>query len=338
MRFRVLLSVFAAMALVLVASVGATPTRAEPIVIKISHETSLDSAKGQTWEYFKKLAEERLKGKVDVRHHHSGQLYGQQENISALQSGAIQFIAPGSGIYTGLFPKFAVLEFPYLYNPQETLRKVVASPDVGPKLFGDMPSKGLMFVAVWLNGYRIFGDTKKPVRKLEDLQGLKVRVPGGKVYRDVFQALGANVVSVNWNEIVTALQQGTVDAIEPTANNWEADKLYEIAPYLTETNHILSNYVIATNYKWWTSLPADIRDELKKILDETTEYNWRMTTQQNQKAIDNMKASGKAQVIGLSGEEMKRWIDRGRTVHKKYEDVVGKDIMEAIYRIVGQSS
>jgi C4-dicarboxylate-binding protein DctP len=312
----------------------ALPASAAPIVIKISHATSLKSTKGQTWEFFKKLAEKRLKGKVEVRHHHSHQLYGQRQGIQALQAGAIQLISPGTALMTGEYPKFALFALPYMFKTPEVLRKLAKSPEVGGKIFSEMPQKGLKFLAFWLNGYRFLGNSKRLVKRLEDLKGIKVRVPGGKIYRDTFKALGANVVSVSWKEIVTALQTKMVDGIEPTASNWEAQKLYELAPYITFTNHMLSTYVVATNQKWWDGLPAGVRKELAQVMKETTKFNWDMVQRVNREAIEKMKATGKAQFHTLSDKERVRWVDRMRPIYKRYEKIVGKDIMNAVYKIV----
>ena len=331
MRFTMWISGLAVLSLCYVGAEGAA--QAAPIEIKISHATSQLSAKGRTWDYFKKLCEERLAGKVKVSHHHSAQLYGQREGIQALQAGAVQFISPGAPLMTGDFPKMAVFGLPLMFDPADEIRQAAASPKIGGKIFDVMPAKNLKFVSFWLNGYRVVGSRKGPIKSIEDLGKVKIRVPGGKIYRDTFEALGGNVVAVSWSEIVSALQQGTVDAIEPTANNWESQKLYEIATDITYTNHILSTYIVATNNEWWNSLPGDIRGELEKILAETEAYNWKMTTDENTGAVERMKAAG-AKFYELDPAEKKRWFDRVKPIHKQYEDVIGKDILDAVYEIV----
>lgn len=312
------------------------PASAQAIDIKISHATALNSTKGQTWEYFKKLAEERLGDRVSVTHYHSGQLYGQREGIPALQAGAIQLISPGSALVSGTFPKTALFGMPYLFNPAERIRDIADSPEIGGKIFGEFPSKGLRYVAFWLNGYRMFGNSKRPVHTPDEMEGIKVRVPGGQIYRDTFDLLGGNVVSVSWSEIVPALQQGVVDGIEPTANNWTADKLYELAPYVTQTNHMLSTYIVLTNDQWWNSLPEDVRSELTAILEETTAYNWRITQEQNDAALKEMAAYSKGELIELSPAELKVWADKVRPVYRDYESEIGKDILDAVYKMLEQ--
>ena len=303
-----------------------------PIVIKISHATQLNSTKGQSFEYLKKLTEERLKGKVEVQHFHSAQLFGQVQGISALQAGAIHLIAPSTAIYTKLFPKFAVWELPYLWNSTDELRKAANDHKIGGKIFGEMEKKGLKSFGLWLNGYRLVGSWKRPIQKLEDLQGLKIRVIPAKQFRDTFAALGGNVVSIAWKEIVPALQNKVVDAVEPTASNWESTKLYELAPHITFTNHVLGSYVLATNKKWWDGLPSDIRKELAQIIKEATDYNWKLVADADAKAIEKMKAAG-TKFYDLAPAERKRWIAKARGVHKDYEKVIGKDILQAVYNI-----
>jgi len=311
---------------------GPPEAASAPIVIKIVNVTSQNSTKGQSWEYFKKLAEERLRGKVVVQHFHSGQLFGQAQKMGALQAGAIQFISPATGLYTKLFPSWALWELPYLFNTPEELRRAAEDPKIGGRIFADAEKKGMKAFGLWLNGFRLVGTWKRPVRKLEDLQGLKLRVIPGKVYRDAFSALGANVVSIAWGEIVPALQQKVVDAIEPTASNWESTKLYELARHITFTNHILANYVVATNKKWWDDLPADIRKELDQIMKETTDYNWKLVADEDAKAVEKMKAAG-TNFYDLEPAERKRWVAKARMVHKDYEKTVGKDVLQAVYNL-----
>ena len=116
-------------------------------------------------------------------------------------------------------------------------------------------------------------------------------------------------------------------------NAWSSQKLYEIAPDITYTKHILSVYVVATNAKWWDSLPNDIRKELKSALDETTKYNWEMVKKANSEAVSSMKAKG-AKFHSLSPSETKRWFNKVKSVHKQYEDVIGKEMLNEVYKIV----
>jgi C4-dicarboxylate-binding protein DctP len=322
-----------ALSFILITVLGTFSVNSKPIDIKISHATNISSFKGKTWEYFKNLANKSLGNKINITHNHSAQLYGQSEGIQALQAGAVHFISPGAPLLTGAFPKMAVFGLPLMYDPPEEIREIAASPEIGGKIFAEMPAKNLKFLAFWFNGYRNVGSTKGPILSIEDLSKVKIRTPGGKIYRDTFKALDGNPVGVAWKEIHTALQQGLVDAIEPTMNAWQSQKLYELAPDITYTKHILSVYIVATNAKWWDGLSSDVRSKLKSAIDKTTEWNWREGKKASIDAVSAMTKAG-TKFHHLSPKETKRWFNKVKSVHKQYEKVIGKDILDAVYKIV----
>ena len=143
---------------------------------------------------------------------------------------------------------------------------------------------------------------------------------------------------MSWSEITTALQQGVVDAIEPTGNNWTADKLYEIAPYVTTSDHMLSTYIVLTNEQWWASLPDDIRAQLTQILKETTDYNWKITEEENNAALDEIAANPNGELVRLTPDELKQWQAAVRPLYTKYAGSIGKDIMDAVYKHLDASN
>ncbi len=100
--------------------------------------TNISSFKGETWEYFKNLANKSLGNKINITHNHSAQLYGQSEGIQALQAGAVHFISPGAPLLTGAFPKMAVFGLPLMYDPPEEIREIADSPEIGGKIFAEM--------------------------------------------------------------------------------------------------------------------------------------------------------------------------------------------------------
>lgn len=302
----------------------------QTIVVKVSSDTGPDSLKGLTWERFKQIAESKLQGKVEIQVFHAGSLYKQNEQVPALQQGNVHLISPGSAVYTGLVPSQAVYELPYTFKSYQMVIDASKDPAIGGKVNADMEAQGLMSLSTWLNGYRLVGTAKPPITKLEDMQGLKIRTPPGTTYVETFKALGANVVPVNWQEIHTALQQRIVDAIEPTANNWWVEKLHELAPNITYTNHILSTYVVATNKQWWEGLPADIRQGLTEAMEETTQWNIDSTLKENEDAIAKMKEDPNVKFSNLSPEEFDRWRETVQPVIKGFESDIGAGVLSAL--------
>ena len=147
---------------------------AKEIIIKLAHTTSVKGIKGLTGEHFKKLVNERLKGKVKVQHFHSGQLYGDATKaIQACEAGAIQMVAPTTAKYTGEFPKLQVFDLPFLFSSGDQMLAAMKSPKIGGKLFAPLEKKGLKKVALWGTGFRQFFNRKRPIKKMQDFKGLK---------------------------------------------------------------------------------------------------------------------------------------------------------------------
>jgi len=313
---------------------GSSPAHtAEKIVLKVAHATAITSVKGKTFELFKKLAEERLKGRIEVQHFHSGQLFNAEKILQNLPLGAVHMTADLPEIYASLVPELNIFGQPFVFTSPEMARAALTDPEIGGKLEKKLAEKGIQVVSVWANGWRVLASRKQPIQRLEDMRGLKVRVPAGKLFIDTFKALGANPQAMPWPEVYTALSQGVVDAVEPTPSNIYSAKLFEPAPYITLSNQMFSGYLVMVTKRYWEGLPADVRSELEKVVQEVTDWNWREQQREDDEDIAKMKATGRVQVLALSVEERKRWAEAVRPVHLQYEAVVGKDLFAALYRL-----
>ena len=271
------------------------------------NDTEETSVKGETFALLKKLITEKLGGKMQITVSNGEALYNQASLVQAQQLGAIQITAPGIGIFTGTFPRLTVLGLPYLLPNPDAIRAAVADPDIGGVLFADMRAKGLEPLDIWLNGPRDVGRTgDKPVLTPEDMKGVKIRVAPGGVYVDTFRQVGANVTTMSWGSVPTALRQGVIDAVEPTPNAWVSSHLYEIAKQITKTQHIWDFYIVSANRAWWTGLPEASRQAIRSAMEEATKWNWENTNAENDRSFDVMRKAG-ATIYDLTPEQSRSW-------------------------------
>lgn len=304
-----------------------------PIVIKFSHDVPLTHIKGIAVERFKHLVEQRLKGRVIVQDFHSGQLYpNAAQSIQALQAGAIQMVAPTMAKWTPLMPEYSLFTLPYVFTSQAMMREVMMSPKVGQVMFKRLKKKGLLGLTIWAQGFRHIVNRKRPIKTLEDLKGLKFRIQKSRVFADFFAAAGASSEALPFTETYMAISQGVIDGAEAPFNAVKSVKWYEVAPYLTTSGHMFSSYLVATNAKFWEGLPPDIRSQLTKILDEVTQWEWGYAAKAAATDRKFLEAKG-MKIYDLPPAEKKRWALYFRKVHKKYEAVIGKDILAALYKI-----
>jgi C4-dicarboxylate-binding protein DctP len=305
-----------------------------PIVIKFSHVVATETPKGKAAEYFKKLAEERTKGRVKVEVYPNSTLYKDKEEVEALQLGAVQMLAPSLAKFGPLgVREFEVFDLPYLFDNYAELHKVTGGP-VGAGLLKKLEPKGIIGLAYWDNGFKDMS-ANKPLRKPEDFRGLKMRIQSSKVLDSQMRALGAVPQVMAFSEVYQALQTGVVDGTENPPSNLYTQKMHEVQKYLTLSDHGYLGYAVIVNKKFWEGLPPDIRKTLEGAMKDATTFADDIAARENNEALDAVKKAGKTQIITLTPEEKKAWKKALIKVHQENESRVGKDLIQSIYKETG---
>ena len=305
-----------------------------PIVIKFSHVVAANTPKGSGAEFFKKLAEERTKGRVKVEVYANSTLYKDNEEVDALQLGAVQILAPSLAKFGPLGVRdFEAFDLPYLFDNYDELHKVTYGP-VGAGLFRKLEPKGIVGLAYWDNGFMDMS-ANKPLRKPADFRGLKMRIQSSKVLDSQMRALGAIPQVMAFSEVYQALQTGVVDGTENPPSNLYTQKMYEVQKYLTLSDHHYLGYAVIANKKFWDGLPPDIRKTLEQCMVETTKHVNEIAKKDNDDALEAVKKSGKTEIITLTPEEKREWKKALIKVHKENESRIGKDLIESIYKATG---
>lgn len=310
----------------------ALPVRAQqPIVIKFSHVVANNTPKGKGAERFKQLAEERTKGRVKVELYPNSQLYKDKEEMEALQLGAVQMLAPSLAKFGPLGVKeYEVFDLPYIFPSRAALARVTEGP-IGQRLFKKLESKGITGLAYWDNGMKVM-TANKPLHKVEDFKGMKMRIQSSKVLDEQFRALKANPQVLAFSEVYQAMQTGVVDGSENTPSNIYTQKVYEVQSQLTVSDHGYIGYAVIVNKKFWDALPADIRTQLEGAMKDATRYTNVIAQKENDDALAAIKASGKTKVYYLTDAEKAEWRKALLPVHRAMEARVGKDLIQEIYK------
>ncbi|HEX7559890.1 MAG TPA: TRAP transporter substrate-binding protein [Usitatibacter sp.] len=320
-------------ALALLAAAGVASAQ-QPIVIKFSHVVALDTPKGKAAERFKQLAEERTKGRVKVEVYANSTLYKDNEEVDALQLGAVQMLAPSLAKFGPLgVREFEVFDLPYLFDNYDELHKVTRGP-VGASLMRKLDSKGIVGLAYWDNGFMDMS-ANKALRKPEDFRGLKMRIQSSKVLDAQMRALGASPQVMAFSEVYQALQTGVVDGTENPPSNFFTQKMNEVQKFLTLSDHHYLGYAVIANKKFWDGLPPDIRKTLEGAMADATKYADDIAKKENDDALEAGKKAGKTEIITLTPAEKLAWKRALVKVHKESESRVGKDLIESIYKETG---
>ena len=304
------------------------------IVIKFSHVVAVNTPKGKAAEYFKKLAEERTKGKVKVQVYPNSQLYKDKEELEALQLGAVQMLAPSLAKFGPLGAKeFEVFDLPYIFDDYNDLHKVTQGP-IGKQLLAKLEPKGIKGLAFWDNGFKSFS-SNRPMKPPADMKGLKLRIQSSKVLEEEVRALGAMPQVMAFSEVYQALQTGVVDGTENPISNFYTQKMHEVQKNLTLTNHGYLGYAVIVNKKFWDGLPGDVRTTLEGAMRDATTYANQIAEKENNDDLARVKASGKTQVYTPTPAERAAFKKALVPVHQKMSDRIGPDLIKAIYKDTG---
>lgn len=315
-------------------AIAATAHAQQPIVIKLSHVVAVDTPKGKASEYFKKLAEERTKGRVKVEVYPNSSLFKDGEEMEALQLGSVQMLAPSLAKFGPLgVREFEVFDLPYLFDNYEELHKVTGGP-VGAALLKKLESKGIVGLAYWDNGFKVMS-ANKPIRVPADYKGLKLRIQSSKVLGDQVKALGGIPQVMAFSEVYQSLQTGVVDGTENPPSNFYTQKMHEVQKYLALTDHGYLGYAVIVNKKFWDGLPPDIRATLVGAMKDATKFANEIAQKENVDALAAVKASGKTEIITLTPEQKAQMKKALVAVHRDNEARVGKETLAEVYRETG---
>jgi C4-dicarboxylate-binding protein DctP len=307
----------------------ATAMAQSPIVIKFSHVVANDTPKGKGALKFKELAEKYTDGKVRIEVYPNSSLYKDKEEIEALQLGSVQMLAPSTAKFAPLGAKeFEALDLPWLFKDEDTYAKAMKGP-IGKWLFQKLESKGISGLAYWDNGFHMTS-ANRPLLMPADFQGLKVRISGSKIADRYFRDMGSIPQIMAFSEVYQALQTGVVDGCENTPSNYLTQKFYEVQKDITVSYHAHLQYAVIVNSKFWNGLPADIRKQLDKAMDEATDYTNSIAVKENEDALAEIKKSGKTTLHYLTDDQRKAWQTAMRPTYAWAKSRVGQEVLDLI--------
>lgn len=305
-----------------------TPAVAEePIVIKFSHVVTDDTPKGKGARLFQKLVQERLAGKVKIEVYPNSTLYGDADELDALQRNEVQMLAPSVSKFDQYTKQLEIFDMPFLFDDLEAVKRFEKR-DKSRELLGSMAGQGIYGLAFWNNGMKQFSANRE-LRKPADAHGLAFRIQASTLLEDQFKQIGASALKLPFSQSFKALQSGQVQGTENTWSNLYSQKLNTVQPYITESNHGVLVYMLITNSKFWNSLPFGVRTQLEQISDEVTQFVNKEAEAINNKDRDNILGSGTSKLVTLTPSERQAWREAMQPLVKKYEPEIGADVIRA---------
>jgi tripartite ATP-independent transporter DctP family solute receptor len=233
-------------------------------------------------------------GRLTIQMYASMQLGGEKEAIEQAQVGAIQLARVSVGTLGPVVPELNVFNLPFLFRDTAHMEKVIDGP-IGRQLLDkvtDNPNTHLVGLA-WMDaGARNFYDTKKPIKSIDDLKNLKIRVMGNPMFVEMMTDLGGNGVAMGYDQVFSALQTGVVDGAENNPPSFYFDNHYQVAKYYTLTEHLIVPEILVFSRPSWDKLSADDQALIRKLAREAQLDERVLWKKKEAEAIDKMKAAG----------------------------------------------
>jgi len=296
--------------------------------LRWAQQNSMEHPQGLGAKKFADLVEQKSGGKIKVRVFPGGQLGGDLQNVSALQGGTLDLMVLNAGLLVGIVKDFAVLDLPFLFNTAEEADAVVDGP-VGTKLFEKLPDKGLVGLGYFELGFRNVTNSKRPIVKAEDFQGIKLRVLQSPLFIDLFNTLGANTVAMPFPEVYTALEQRVIDGQENPVTVIFDTKFQEVQRYLSLTRHIYNAQSVIMGKKTWDKLSEEERKIVQASLNEAEAYQRQVSREKSLQVLDDLKKAG-MQVNEVSPQEIARIREKIKPVVDKYAKEAGEPLMAEV--------
>jgi len=243
-------------------------------------------------------------GKLKVREFAASQLGNEMQQQAALRGGTQEMFSASTTSLATVIKDFGLFDFPFIVG-SIAQADALATGAYGQAMLETLPEKDLIGLGYWGLGFRNVTNSKHAIAKVEDFDGLKLRVIPNPVYLETFKAFKANPVPMNFGELYTALETKTVDGQENPYSVILSNKFYEVQKFVSSTNHTFTQNIVLVSKKFWDKLSPAEQKMLRDTFAETRDYQKDQTRIASEKALGELQAKG-MQFNEVSAAELAR--------------------------------
>ncbi|MDR7379271.1 tripartite ATP-independent transporter DctP family solute receptor [Rhodoferax ferrireducens] len=265
--------------------------RAQAVKLTLGHGAAPGNPRHEAAVKFADLLKAKTAGRIEVQVAPSAQLGDDAAMLTALRTGALDMSANSQGAVSAAVPEYAAYGMPFMFSTPAQAFQLLDGP-LGQELSEKTAAKGMVVLGYWDNGIRHMTNGKRPITKVEDMKGLKMRTPPDAVLVDIMQALGADAQQIKFAELYVALQQGVVDGQENPLVNMYASKLYEVQKHLALTSHMFQMTPFLMSKRSWDRLSEGDRKAVQESAAEATTLQRKMSQEADDKLLAELKAKG----------------------------------------------
>ncbi len=320
-------SLVAAAAAVALATPFAASAQFAERTIKFTNGVNEDHPVGQGVKKMQEVLAAKTGGKMKIAAFWGGAAGGDLQATQALRAGTQEMVCTSSSPLVGIVKELGVFDLPFLFNNEKEADAVLDGP-AGEYFNKKLEAAGLVNLAYWENGFRNLTNSKRPVAKVEDFEGVKVRVMQNNIFLDSFKTLGTNAVPMAFGEVFTALETRTIDGQENPFVTIETSKFSEVQKYLSVTRHAYTPFLVLYSKKLWDQLKPEEQAVLREAAIEGRKVEREANRALNAKSLENLKKT--MTVNEVSPAEQKRMFDKVKPVYDKNIPIIGAEAVNVV--------
>ncbi len=309
---------------------GAMAAQAQDVkerTLRFAFSLAQDHPLGTGAKKFADAVAQKSGGKMKVVLFPGAVLGSDPQNLSAIRGGTLDFTSMATGLVASIDKQQMVYDLPFLFNNAQEAYAIADGP-VGRRLMDDLAPHGVIGLGVWDLGFRHITNSRRPIARMEDIQGLKIRVIASPIFIDLFTTLGANPVPMTFGELYGALESRTVDGQDNPLGVIESAKFAEVQKFLSLSRHVYTGMPLLMSKKTWDGMSETERRIIRESADEAKKLQREVTQAKEAQAIDGLKKS--MQVNEVPASELARLRQKVQPVVDKFSREVG----EATYKQV----
>ena len=288
-------------------------------MLKLAHGLDEAHPVHQAMILMKQRLEELTDGKATIDLYSGGVLGGETDCLEQVQKGELAMTKVSTAALEAFIPEMKVFSIPFTFRDENHFWTTLNG-DIGKKLLAKGAAQNFQGLCYYDSGDRNFYSTKKPIRTIDDVKGMKIRVMNSRTAMDMINAMGGSPCPITWGELYTALAQGTVDAAENNPPSFDTSRHFEVCKYFTFTAHQRIPDMVIMSTKVWDTLPQDVQAALQKAADESEIFQRKLWKEKTEQSLALAKEKG----VELITPELDgfRKACAGIIQHKDYADIV----------------
>jgi tripartite ATP-independent transporter DctP family solute receptor len=294
--------------------------------IRVSNGVNEEHPVGNGVAKMRACLADRSGGRMKLQGFWGGALGGDLQATQALRSGTQEMVVTSTSPLVGILPDLGVFDLPFLFANEKEADGVLDG-SFGKYISDKMNSVGLVNLSYWENGFRNLTNSRRAVTKLEDLQGLKVRVMQNNIFLDTFKQVGTNAVPMAFGEVFTALETKAIDGQENPFVTIDTSKLYEVQKFLSVTRHAYTPFMVLYSKPLWDRLSGDEQKALADCAAAGQQEQRSVSRALSDKSLASLRTRG-MQVTELAPAEQGRLRDAVKPVYEKHGETIGRETVQ----------